>query len=204
MARRLSKQRLFAINNSGERLTSSAGPAMSGTLPSPNGVTRMRDGNGITTEVLIDLAPAAGPVSAYSASATGRIIGLSRSASGVQAGGNAQIIRAGFDQGIVTSGELICVEPPAGPSGIKIGLIHHTALSSSDDLADRGTKVITAQTQVVGRNDAFALDDNSLDANYLYLFNSGSNGASATAFTAGKFVLRLHGFTSFDDVQKKG
>ena len=60
MARRLSKQRLFAINNSGERLTSSAGPAMSGTLPSPNGVTRMRDGNGITTEVLIDLAPAAG------------------------------------------------------------------------------------------------------------------------------------------------
>ena len=198
MARRLSKKRLFAINSSGERLTSSAGPAMSGTLPTPNGVTRMRDGNGITTEVLIDLASSNGATSAYSASAVGRIIGISSSAEPHQ---NAQIIRCGFDQGIITSGELICVEPPVGPSGIKIGLVQDSALSASNALAlDKGTVVIAASTPAIGRNDAFALDDNSLDSKYLYLFNSGSNAAAATAFTAGKYVLRLHGFTAFDDV----
>jgi hypothetical protein len=198
MARRLSKKRLFSINSSGERLTSSAGPAMSGAIPSPNGVTRMRDGNGITTEVLIDLASSNGAASAYSASAVGRIIGVSSSAEPHQ---NAQIIRCGFDQGIITSGELICVEAPAGPSTIKIGLVQDSALSASNALAlDKGTVVIAAQTPAIGRNDAFALDDASLDTKYLYLFNSGSNGAAATAFTAGKYVLRLHGFTQFDDV----
>ena len=50
--------------------------------------------------------------------------------------------------------------------------------------------------QTLGMNNEFDIDED-LNDKYLYLAHSGSGAA---AYTAGKFVLRLHGYNVFADV----
>jgi hypothetical protein len=107
----------------------------------------------------------------------------------------------GPEHGVVTTVELICVETPLPSANASFGIIAGTAVSSSNELATKGTTIIDfTTTQTIGADTVDLLDGNDLNSNYLYLASSGSNAAAATAYTAGKFVLRLHGYKQFDDV----
>ena len=208
-SRRLGRRRLYALEKQGQAFASaSSGPAITDSV---GAYTGLRDGSMVTTNIEIDLANGTAAAYAYSASAAGRVIGASSSTAGDWAGGpggtnphsNAQLVRIGPEHGIVTDLELVCVEAPTGGAAT-IGLYRGSALSASSALADAGTEVVAVSTtQVVGRMDTKALDANEAQGQYLYLVNSGSNaaGIAGAAYTAGKFVLRLHGYKAFADVE---
>ena len=202
-SRRLGRKRLFALDKVGQSFTSSsAGAGISDSIGNYKG---SRDGSLVTTDIQIDLANSTAVAYAYSASALGRVIGASSSAASAWPGGgtnphsNAQIARVGSEHGVVTSVEMICVEAPTG-GPTSIGLAFGSAVSASNELATAGTAIVAyTTTQVVGRDDATAYDANNLDGKYLYLVNSGSNGGDA-AYTAGKFIIRLHGYAIPEDL----
>ena len=177
-SRRLGRKRLYALSKAGEALTSTAGAAMEGNIGSQ---TRLRDGEIIATDITIDLAAAAG--AAHSFSVVGTNPGITTTAIGVSSSsgvhGNAQVMlinKVGDDAdsiGVLTGGELMCVETPTG-----------------------GEILAVAGAQAVGTSTA--LDpDIDLDNKYLYLVHSGSGAAN---YSAGKFVIRLYGYNVFDDV----
>jgi hypothetical protein len=103
------------------------------------------------------------------------------------------------ENGIITLVEMTCVETPAG-GDTDIDLMHaatEQAYSGSTSL----TSIINAGAAVIGAEDAAALDDNSLDAKYLYLaFGGSTDRAAAAAYTAGKFLIRLYGHIAPDDL----
>ena len=204
MGRRVARQRLYELNKEGETLTSTAGAGIEGNIGAQS---RLREGELITTDITIDLGSSAGAASSFatsgpSAAGTHAAIGIS-SSTGTHSNANLMLINAtasGADAiGLVVSAELICVETPAGGED-KIGLWYGTNASGSGALMDSGgVELIAAQDMAVGK-DAISSDLDSaaagLDNKYLYLVSSGSAGA----YTAGKFVLRLHGYNVFDDV----
>ena len=203
MAKRLSRKRLFAINKLGEELVETAGAGISDSIGSS---TRIRAGQEVVSEITLDLANGTAAASSFATAAGGpgtaaavSVLGVS-SSSGTHA--NAQVIQidkdtvAGTKNSVVTSGELVCVETPAGGEDV-IGLWTGTALSGANaDLRNGGTQMILASAQVVGKDGTFDADSD-LDNAYFYLVSSGS---TAGAYTAGKFVLRFYGFDIFDDV----
>lgn len=207
MARRLSRKRLFKINTKGEDLTSTSG---GGIGPCMSSQTRLRDGQLVTTEINIDLGSSAGPASSFTyVGAAGdpnsySVIGISSSVNNGTGLGHtpAEVMlinttaSAADGIGILTSGELMCVETPAG-GGVHVGLVFANNQSGSGErLGTGGTILLSASAQTLGMNNEFDIDED-LNDKYLYLAHSGSGAA---AYTAGKFVLRLHGYNVFDDV----
>ena len=201
MSRRIARARLYELNKEGEALTSTAGPAMSGNIGSQS---RLRDGEIISTDITIDLASSKGlahsfSVAGASSDATHTAIGVS-SSSGTHSNAQVMLINgtasAGDSIGVLTGGELMCVETPVG-GGVHIGLWYGTnATGSGADMVIGGNALAAVATQAIGVNTT--LDpDIDLDNKYLYLVHSGSGAGD---YTAGKFVLRLYGYNVFDDV----
>ena len=199
-SRRIGRKRLYALNKAGEALTSTAGAAMEGNIGSQ---TRLRDGEIIATDITIDLASSAGAAHSFSVASAVAVAGTTAigvsSSSGVH--GNAQVMlinKVGADAdsiGVLTGGELMCVETPTG-GGEHIGLWYGTNATASGDDMLGGTVLAAVGPRVVGSSEA--LDpDIDLDNKYLYLVHSGSG---ADNYTAGKFVIRLYGYNVFDDV----
>ena len=203
--RRLGRRRLQSVASVGEQFaSSSAGAGISDSIGSYSAI---RDGSMITTDVQIDLANATAPVSAFSASILGQIIGVSSStasrwpAAGTNPHSAAHLLRVGPEHGVVTTVELICVETPLPSANASFGIVRGSEVSASNELASKGTSLIAYNTaQAIGKDTVDELDANDLNNQYLYLASSGSNAAAATAYTAGKFILRLHGYKQFDDV----
>ena len=204
MGRRLARKRLYELNKVGEKLTSTAGTAMASNIGT---LSRFRQGELITTDMTIDLAAAAGAAHSFgpsvSASAgsnsTITIVGVS-SSSGTHA--NAQLMQVNATAsaadaiGVFTGGELMCVEAPLG-GGITLGIYHGTnASGSGENMLGGGTAVAALGAQVVGKSTAID-PDTDLDNKYLYMVHSGAADAN---YTAGKFILRLHGYNIFNDV----
>ena len=200
-SRRIGRKRLYALNKAGEALTSTAGAAMEGNIGSQ---TRLRDGEIIATDITIDLASSAGAAHSFSVASANVNIGTTAigvsSSSGVH--GNAQVMlinKVGDDAdsiGVLTGGELMCVETPVG-GGTHIGLWYGTNVTASGaNMAAGGQPLAAVGPRVVGSSEA--LDpDIDLDNKYLYLVHSGSGAGN---YSAGKFVIRLYGYNVFDDV----
>jgi hypothetical protein len=200
MAKRISRRRLFALNKKGELLTQTAGAGISDSIGQSS---RLRSGTEIISEITIDLANGTAPADSYglagAAAAATHAIGVSSSAVPHD---NAQLLQIDYDSvagtinGVVTSGELICIETPAGGED-NIGLWYGDNISGSGaNMADSGVELIAAANQVITRNGTFDTDT-TIDDKYLYLVASGS---TAGTYTSGKFVLRLYGYSVFPDV----
>jgi hypothetical protein len=208
MGKRLGRRRLFALNKVGESMARTAGPGMVSLLGNQS---RLRSGQEIITEITIDLAANGGGanVAAHSFNQASTategtapavaVLGVS-SSSGTHLNANVITVDnstvAGTAGGVVTSGELVCVEAPTGGEN-GIGLWYGSALSGAGaDLTNGGVQLIAVADQVVGKDGTFDVDVD-LDDKNIYLVSSGSTAAD---YTAGKFVLRLYGFNIFADV----
>tara|TARA_R110000823_G_scaffold313839_1_gene441940 strand:+ start:99 stop:695 length:597 start_codon:yes stop_codon:yes gene_type:complete len=197
MSKRISRRRLQVLQAQGQDLTQSSGPAMSGSIGT---FERTSDLSLYTSEITLDLGNATYPASSYSTAAyksgDGNIIGYSASASGVQSGGNAQLILGTTSQiGVLTSVELVCVEQPTA-GATSVGLYYSENLSSSNDNTTQGTAAIAFAAQDVGTTGIVDLDIDA-DGFYWYLASTGSTSA---IYTAGKFVLRFYGYQIPDDI----
>ena len=214
-SRRLGRKRLYALSKAGEALTSTAG---AGIVDNIGSQSRLRDGELVTTDITIDLASGTNPSFSFGMKAvadgsglgTDMVIGLSSSTAASGSDGkwtgneNAQIMLINKDAsaadsvGIITSGELMCVETPLGGENT-LGLSWSSAVTSSGSPLDTGANVLVASTtiQALGEYTTFDVADQDMDNKYLYLVSSGSTTAT---YTAGKFVLRLYGYNVFDDV----
>jgi len=195
MGKRLGVKRLNALSKTGESVTGSLGTGASGSV----GYRRIiKSGNEVTTEIYVDLGSSKGAF--YYPSKAGLILGHSSSADGAQTAGKAHLTQINQkENGIITLVEMTCVETPAGGSTDIDLMVAATeqAFSGSTSL----TSVINAGTAAIGAEDAAALDDNSLDAKYLYLASGAANaGAAVAEYTAGKFLIRLYGHVAPDDV----
>ena len=202
MGKRIGRKRLFALNKAGETQTQTAGSGISDSIGSQ---TRLRSGEEIISEITIDLANGSAAASSFATAgvagqATHKIIGVS-SSSGTHS--NAQILQINKSStdadgnGIITAGELICVEAAAGGED-NIGLWYaNNASGSGNDMLGAGNELAQATSQVLGEETAFSFTAADLDDKYLYLVSSGS---TAAAYTAGKFIVRLYGYNDFDDV----
>ncbi len=202
MGKRLGRKRLFALNKLGETLTKTAGAGISDSIGNS---TRLRSGHEIISELTIDLANGTSAANSYATTGVGasaiKTIGVSSSALPHE---NAQLLQIdnntaeGTINGVVISGELICVESPTGGED-NIGLYYADSLSGSDSAMDVGsaTELCALEVMTLGDSSAFTVVDADIDNKYVYLVSSGS---TAGTYTAGKFVLRLYGYSIFDDV----
>ena len=217
-SRRIGRKRLYALNKAGESLTSTAGAGIEGNIGSQS---RVREQSLIVTEFTIDLASSEGAAFAFSSAFGGaqdpRVLGLSAStatsaSTSIWEGNSAANIAlingtasAADGLGILAAGEMICVEEPRG--GIaNIGLVVATGSLAGGQKVDSdatvATLVASSTTHDLGQFDTFTLNDVDVDNHYLYLVTSGSVGATGanSAYTQGKFVIRLFGINVFDDV----
>ena len=207
MGKRLGRKRLYALEKQGESLGKTDGAGVSDSIGSQ---TRSRDGSLITTEFTIDLANGTAAASSFSYAAPPgtpagySAIGVSSSVNNGTGIGhaNAQLLQVNVTGaatdgiGLLTSGELVCVETPAG-GGLHIGLCHGTNVSGSgESMGNGGVIMLSASAQAKGTDNTFDIDSD-LDDKYIYLCHSGSG---AGVYTAGKFVLRLFGYPEFDDI----
>jgi len=201
-SRRIGRKRLYALNKAGESLTSTAGVAIEGNIGSQS---RLRDGELVSTDITIDLGSSKGVAHSFSVAgppgnkAAITAIGVS-SSSGTH--GAAQLMQINTDSskadsiGVLTGGELMCVEAPLG-GGVHVGLYYGTNITSSgQDMLAAGVELVEPVAQVVGKSSAID-PDVDLNDKYLYLVHSGSGAGD---YSAGKFVLRLYGYNVFDDV----
>ena len=198
MGQRIGIRRLNALNKTGQSVTGSLGGGVSGSVGSRK---IMKSGNEIVTEIYVDLGSSKGPL--YQPGNAGEIIAHSAStdSGATMTAGNGNLTQVTLkENGIVTLVEMTCVETPTG-GDVDIDLVHAAALqkfSGSTSL----TTLINAGDAVIGAENAAALDDNSLQDQYLYLATG--DGAAYTAdaaeYTDGKFLIRLYGHTAPDDV----
>jgi len=207
MSRRVARARLYQVMKLGEDLKDTAGAAIDGNIGNS---TRSRSGEEIISEFTIDLASSKGAAYGWGdgvgppdSGAGVTAIGISSSAEPHDKANFARIngtSSAADGNGVVTSGEMICVETPAG-GGTAIGLWGGTNQTGSGELLDSGgLKFITPVSMSLGDNETFELDQD-LDNYYLYLVHSGNiGGVGGAAYTAGKFIVRLYGYNVFDDV----
>jgi hypothetical protein len=202
MAKRLSRKRLFAIGAKGEEMTSTAGVAVTASIGAQ---TRFREGAMITTEFQIDLASSKGAMHSFATVGSGagavKAIGLS-SSSGTHGSAVLCLLNgtgsAADGIGVLSAAELICVEAVKGGTD-NIGVYYgQAAPSSSGDVMDtNGTEFIAPAVMGLGRDTVASDIDIDVDNSRLYLVSSGSVAAN---YTAGKLVLRLIGYNTFDDV----
>lgn len=194
MAKRISKRRLQVLQQQGQDLTQSAGPAISSSI---GHFQRTSDNSLYTSEMTIDLGSATRPCSSFTtaggAISVGRIIGVSSSAEPHE---NAQLCLGANPQlGQITSVELICVEAPTA-GATSIGLYFHDVLSGSDAPTVLGTEAIAFSAQTIGDTGIYDVDADA-DGYYWYLASTGSTSA---VYTAGKFIVRWYGYKIPADV----
>ena len=185
--RRLSRKRLYEVEKAGQAIDLASGAGIADAIVS---ATQHRQGQEIITEIAIDL----GTSKAVISSAT-----HDRDPIGVVSGGVSyitQLTEAKF--GIITEIRLICVEIAA--SLTDLDLEFGTNGDGVNDTADTGspTSITTAHGDAVGEDTSVGYDAKELDDKYLYL----CNGATDTPdpFTAGKFLIYIHGFVAPDDL----
>jgi hypothetical protein len=198
MGKRLGRKRLYALEKLGESSGLSAGLGVNSAI----GHSKCsRDGQEIMTEITVDLACAAGALS--SCGTINLPIAFSQSAAGVQVGGGGhlgQITTA--TNGIITLAEMTCVEAPVGgKTDIDLSVADNADANFSGSLTNRIEVVPGGGAWVLGESISAAFDDATLQDHYLYLtVGSATDGAAAAAYSAGKYVIRLHGYAVFDDV----
>ena len=193
MGKRLGRKRLFSLNKLGQTSTQTAGTGISPAIASQ---TEMREGSLITTDIQIDLGTSAGAIKSVATTGTGdsanAVIGVTALTS--------SLVTVAEAQGVLTSAELICVErPQTGEDNIGVWY-GDTVLSSSMTMDQDSAPVELIAAEVYGAaGDSAANTDISadIDAKYIYLISSGSD---AGTYSAGKFILRLYGYTVFNDV----
>jgi len=193
MGKRLGRKRLFSLNKLGQTSTQTAGTGIS---PAIAAQTELREGSLITTDIQIDLGTSAGAIASVATTGTGNganaVIGVAALTS--------SLVTVAEAQGILTSAELICVEQPATGED-NIGVWYgDTVLSSSMTMDQDSAPVELIAAEVYGAaGDSAANTDISadIDGKYIYLVSSGSDGAT---YSAGKFILRLYGYSVFNDV----
>jgi len=193
MGKRLGRKRLFSLNKLGQTSTQTAGTGISPAIATQ---TETRDGSLITTDIQIDLGTSAGAVA--SVATTGIPAGAGSAVIGVAAL-TSSLVTVAEAQGILASAELICVEQPATGED-NIGLFYaDNVLSSSMTMAQATNPVELITAEVYAAGDSAANTDISadIDGKYIYLVSSGSTG---NTYTGGKFILRLYGYTVFNDV----
>ena len=193
MGKRLGRKRLFSLNKLGQTSTQTAGTGIS---PAIGAQTQLREGSLITTDIQIDLGTSAGAVASVATTGTGAsanaVIGVAALTS--------SLVTVAEAQGILASAELICVEQPATGED-NIGLFYaDNVLSSSMTMAQATNPVelITAEVYAAAGDSAANTDISAdIDGKYIYLVSSGS---TAGTYSGGKFILRLYGYTVFNDV----
>lgn len=217
-SRRIGRKRLYALNKAGESLTNTAGAGIEGNIGSQS---RIREQSLVVTEFTIDLASSEGAAfsfaSAFGGTQSPRVLGISAStavsaSTSIWDGNSAANIAlingtasAADGLGILSAGEMICVEEPSGGSP-HIGLVLATGSLAGGQKVDSDATVATlvapSTTHDIGQFDTFNLSDVDVDNHYLYLVTSGSvvETGGNTAYTEGKFIIRLFGFNVFDDV----
>lgn len=214
MGKRIGRKRLYALNKAGEKLTSTAGAGIEGNIGSQS---RLRESELLVTDITIDLASSEGAAHCFPMKAVvdgegvgvAMVIGISASTSTSSSVGawtgneNAQLMlingtaSAADSVGVITSGELMCVERPEGGART-IGLSYAASATGSGAPLGGATSLVAASTaQTLGTYTSFDVSDADLDNKYLYLVSSGSTDA---VYTSGKFILRLYGYNVFDDV----
>ena len=194
MGKRLGRKRLFSLNKLGQTSTQTAGTGISPAIATQ---TETRDGSLITTDIQIDLGTSAGAVA--SVATTGIPAGAGSAVIGVAAL-TSSLVTVAEAQGILASAELICVEQPATGED-NIGLFYADNVLSSSMTMDQdgaGVELIAAEVYAAAGDSAANTDISAdIDAKYIYLISSGSD---AGTYSAGKFILRLYGYTVFNDV----
>ena len=193
MGKRLGRKRLFSLNKLGQTSTQTAGTGISPAIATQ---TEMRDGSLITTDIQIDLGTSAGAIASVATTGTGNganaVIGVAALTS--------SLVTVAEAQGVLTSAELICVEAPVTGED-NIGVFYaDNVLSSSMTMAQATNPVelITAEAYAAAGDSAANTDISAdIDGKYIYLVSSGS---TANTYSAGKFILRLYGYTVFNDV----
>ena len=194
MGKRLGRKRLFSLNKLGQTSTQTAGTGIS---PAIAAQTELREGSLITTDIQIDLGTSAGVVA--SVATTGIPAGAGTAVIGVAAL-TSSLVTVAEAQGVLASAELICVEPPQGGEA-DIGVFYaDNVLSSSMTMAQASSAVelITTENYAAAGDSAAQTDISAdIDGKYIYLVSSGS---TANTYTDGKFILRLYGYTVFNDV----
>lgn len=204
MGKRLGRKRLYSLEKKGQTNTNTPSNSMTGAI----GHTKVsRDGNLITTEITIDLGsskyPGGGLIQCAQANA---IIGTGSKGSSL-----GQITTA--VNGIVTEAELICVEAPVGGvTGSDIDVSYGSGSQGLYSASAGMTSFVAAggENLAVGFNVVADIDDNALANKYLYLTNGfatattphlpATDQGNATAFSAGKLILRLYGYAVPDDL----
>jgi len=188
--RRLGRKRLYSTEKRGQKLAKTTGTALTGAVGSQ---TQHRDGQLITTEIIIDLGSSKGAPYSYPTTGTG---GSGPRAIGMESESNAQVITlSNSTNGYVTDGELVCLETPTG-GGVHVGLYRGSALTASGAHLSLGTELIAPAAQEIGANQTFDIDSD-VGGQHLYLVHTGSGNAQ---YTGGKFVLRLNGYEAFSDL----
>tara|TARA_A100001515_G_scaffold31278_1_gene24386 strand:+ start:196 stop:795 length:600 start_codon:yes stop_codon:yes gene_type:complete len=199
MGKRLGRKRLYALEKLGESSGMSAGLGVNSAIGNS---TTSRDGHEIMTEITIDLACAAG---ALSSPGTANLpIAFSQSAAGVQVGGGGhlgQVTTA--TNGLITLAEVTCVEAPAG-SNVKTDIDFSFAdtadVQFSASLTGRADLVVGGGAWELGESISNTFDAAEVQDHYLYMtVGSATDGLEGT-YTAGKYIIRLHGYAVFDDV----
>jgi len=194
MGKRLGRKRLFSLNKLGQTSTQTAGTGIS---PAIAAQTELREGSLITTDIQIDLGTSAGAIA--SVATVGAADGAGVAVIGVAAL-TSSLVTVAQAQGILASAELICVEAP-GTGEDNIGVFYaDNVLSSSMTMAQATNPVelITAEAYAAPGDSAANTDISAdIDGKYIYLVSSGS---TANTYSAGKFILRLYGYTVFNDV----
>ena len=161
-----------------------------------------RDGQEIMTEITVDLACAAGALS--SPGTADLAIAFSASGGGAQVGGAGhlgQITTA--TNGIITLAEMTCVELPAGSNAkldIDLVFADNSNAQMSGTLTNKGDLVVGGGNWAKGESISGTLDAAEAQDKYLYLAVGAATDGLKGTYTAGKYIIRLHGYAVFDDV----
>tara|TARA_E500000318_G_scaffold108088_1_gene118297 strand:+ start:558 stop:1154 length:597 start_codon:yes stop_codon:yes gene_type:complete len=193
MARRLSRGRLFTLNQQGQNSGMAVDPGIRDSLITS---TVIRDGHLITTEITLDLGSTVDPIS--SMGTADLVLGVS-SSSGTHVSSSLGKITEAVN-GVITEAECICLEVPTG-TGVRkdidfvastsIGVGFSGSLSSVTSLATAGGD------WVKGKNIITDLDANATDDKFIYLtLGSATDGVQSRVYTGGKYVLRLYGYAA--------
>jgi len=192
-SRRLGRGRLANLNQFGQNSTSTAQPGIVDAIASQ---TELRDGSLMTTDIQIDLGTSLRAINSFAGVGAENAGGSTVIGSGSL---SSSIMLVAPAQGILAQAELVCVEPPAGGE-TRIGVLYaDNVLSASMSMAQATNPVVLlANENYTAAGDIAVNDDISadIDGKYIYLCASGSTNDT---YTAGKFILRLHGYELFAD-----
>tara|TARA_R110002110_G_scaffold401532_1_gene618420 strand:- start:496 stop:1152 length:657 start_codon:yes stop_codon:yes gene_type:complete len=208
MGRRIARGRIQTLTKIGVPLTKTSAKGIDFNVGE---AVKISNGREIISEYVIDLAASGTPAYAFGtagvpASKTGvRTIGQSSSAE-PHKGAEVLVVNATGSakdgNGIITSGELICVEAVLPVAASAIGVWYGSTTTGSDENFLLGTvgQLVVPQSQSVGQDGTFDVDTD-LDNMFIYLVHSGAHGGvNGAAYTSGKFILRLYGFEKFNDI----